>query len=97
MTEEQEDGGKEIYNGLKSGSNSGSNIPLLQNGGMGIALWVNVDKNGNYYLSVQVPLIRNFNVFVTDRFKTEFNELINHLISEGKLSKEAMKGGDDDE
>lgn len=48
--------------------------PVLANQTLGIAAWANKDKNGDFYLTVQVPLLQRFNLFVPDEYKEEFNE-----------------------
>lgn len=87
---EEPEAGDEIYSGSSSSSSSGSNLPLLQNSSVSMALWVNKDKNGDFYLTWDNPLFRNIPIFVTDRFQDAFNQMIEHLIEEGKLSESAM-------
>ena len=68
-----------------------SNRPLLTGGDENIAAWVSQDSNGNYYLDLKLPLGLSTKVFLTDEFKPAFNQMINHLIDEGKLDAEAIK------
>ena len=67
-----------------------SNRPLLTGGDENLAAWVAEDQNGNYYLELKLPLGLSTNVFVNDDFKPAFNQMINHLIDEGKLDAEAI-------
>lgn len=88
-----------LYDGNEQDDNGkqGGNPPLLENQDLAVAVWINEDVNGDYYLRVDLPFVSNFNIFVKDKFKGGFNDVIDHYISEGELTEEAIQGGDNDE
>ena len=68
-----------------------SNLPLLVGGDENLAAWVAQDNNGNYYLSMELPLgLGSVPVFVNDIFKDSFNQMIEYLIDKGELDREAI-------
>lgn len=62
---------------------SAGDLPIFANGSIGAAAWANEDQNGNYYLSIQVPLLDRFNLFVPDEYKAAFNEFVQHIQDGG--------------
>jgi len=62
---------------------SSGDIPIFANQNIGAAAWANEDTNGNYYLSIQVPLVDRFNLFVPDEYKQAFNEFVDHIREKG--------------
>lgn len=53
------------YNNNQNQGNS-NNAPVFENSNLGVAAWVEEDKNGNAYLSVKLPLVDNVNIFPRD-------------------------------
>ena len=69
-----------------------SNRPLLTGGDENMAGWVSKDRQGNYYLSLELPLgLGSVPLFVNDSFKDVFNQMITSLINEGELDEEAIQ------
>lgn len=60
--------------------------PLFHNNDLGISVWPGKDKNGNFYLRVSLPLVKNFNVFVNNGafngLDSDFNKLVEHYKGE---------------
>jgi len=55
-------------------------VPIFANGDEAVAAWANEDKNGNYYLSVRLPLgLGTVNLFTQDEFKEAFNQFVEHI------------------
>lgn len=40
--------------------------PIFQNNSIGVAVWPNKDKNGDWYIRIDPPLFDAFNLFVND-------------------------------
>lgn len=67
-------------NDYGNNQNQSNNAPLFENSNLGVAAWVEEDKNGNAYLSVKLPLVDNVNIFpsndsVADKFNTFKDQL----------------------
>lgn len=71
----------ELYNGKEDSNDSKSeNRPLFKNDSVGIAVWANEDKNGNYYLSAQLEFLDvSHPVWVPDEYKSAFNQFVEHI------------------
>ena len=68
-----------------------TNKPLLTGGDENLTGWVSQDKQGNYYLSLDLPLgLGRTPMFVNDAFKDAFNQMIQHLIEKDELDPEAI-------
>jgi len=88
-----------IYNQEEQEESNGSgtpnrktNRPILTGGDENLAAWVSEDKQGNYYLSVELPLgLGSVPVFVNDPFKDAFNQMVTYLIDQGELDEEAIQ------
>lgn len=53
--------------------------PLFRNNDIGVAVWPRKDKNGNWYLSVNPPLIPSFNVFVNSGGHQGLEDVFNKM------------------
>lgn len=88
-----------LYDGSEDdgtdGNGGGNNPPLLENQDKATTAWINEDKNGDYYLVIDMPHKDNFNIFVKDKFKRGFNDVINHYVDEGELQEDGFNGGGD--
>lgn len=61
-------------------SESSGDVPIFANGDQAVAVWANEDKNGDYYLSVRLPLgLATVNLFTQDEFKEAFNSFVEHI------------------
>ena len=64
-------------------SESSGDVPIFANGDQAVAVWANEDKNGDFYLSVKLPLgLGSVNVFTRDEFKEAFNSFVQHIREE---------------
>jgi dolichyl-phosphate-mannose--protein O-mannosyl transferase len=76
-----------------SGSSQGSDnqdfdfdgAPLFSNNDQGVTIYPQKDKNGNWYLKVNPPLVDSFNVSVNNNahegLEESFNKLVDHFNS----------------
>lgn len=57
--------------------------PIFTNNDIGVTAYPQQDKNGNWYLSVSLPIIGSFNMFVNngphEGLEESFNKLVNHF------------------
>jgi len=57
--------------------------PLFTNNNIGVAVYPQKDKNGNWYLKINLPLVDDVRVFVNNNshegLEESFNKLVDHF------------------
>jgi hypothetical protein len=70
--------------GDDDGDNSSGRQPILDNSSEGVAAWLNRDKNGNAYLSIDLPIgLGSVALFPSnDKVRDALNQLADYLDEE---------------